>query len=122
MSSASDRDYGAEIADRLGQQGLAVRLTRFFGGAGLSKDGLQFGFVINGTFYFRVDADGRQEYAARGASPFDYVARGKTVRVAIYYEVPVDIFESDEELAQWASQAIVVATKNKSRGPKKKPV
>ncbi len=32
-----------------------MSVTRFFGGAGLSKDGVQFCFVIEGVLYLRVD-------------------------------------------------------------------
>jgi DNA transformation protein and related proteins len=55
MSLVAARDRALELADQLRAMGL-IEVRRFFGGAGLLMDGTQFGFVMKGSLYLRVDA------------------------------------------------------------------
>ncbi len=108
MSMAAARQLALEFADRLRVIG-PMSVTRFFGGAGLSKDGVQFCFVIEGVLYLRVNDANRPEYEALGAAPFTYATRSKTVRVTSYYALPDSIAEDGEALLRWAVRAVHAA-------------
>lgn len=108
MSMAAARERALEFADRLRAIG-PVSVTRFFGGAGLVKDGLQFAFVIEGTLYLRVDDLSRSDFEALGAVPFAYESQSKTVKVASYYALPDKIADDTEALVRWTIRAVHVA-------------
>jgi len=108
MSSNAARERAAELAERMRPLG-PIAITRFFGGAGLRLNEVQFAFVIKGVVYFRVDTTSRAAFEARGAKPFSYMGRNKTVLVTRYYEVPDDVVEDDDELCHWAARAIRIA-------------
>jgi len=82
-----------------------VTVTRFFGGAGLMADGVQFGLVLQGSLYLRVDAASRPAFEACGAAPFAYAGRLKQVTVASYYEAPGEVVEEPERLGDWLVRA-----------------
>jgi DNA transformation protein len=113
MSMAIERDRALEIVDRLHALG-PISVTRFFGGAGLVKNGVQFAFLIKGVLYLRVDASSRPEFEALGAAPFTYATRKKTVNVASYYELPDEIAEDTEALLCWVKKACHAAAAAKS--------
>lgn len=123
MSLAMARERAEEIADQLDSLAPIV-VTRFFSGAGLTRHGIQFAFVIRGTLYFRTDADGRPAFEAMGAGPFTYGSSKGERSLPSYYEAPVDVLDDPEELNRWAArawQAAVAAHKPKQRqGPAKK--
>ena len=113
MSGTSDRDRAREFADSLHAVG-PVTVSRFFGGAGLVKDGVQFGFVIMGSLYFRVDDTSRIAFEALGARPFSYAGKSKTITVVSYYEAPDEVIDNPGDLARWASEAHRVAACSKA--------
>lgn len=97
------------------------RSPRFFSGAGLSRNGIQFAFVIRGTVYFRTDAESRPAYEALGAAPFSYAGRTGEVTIQAYYEVPVDVLDDQDELNRWAARAYqAAAAAHKPKAPRKK--
>jgi len=79
MSHASAHKRALELADRLHVIGL-ISVTRFFGGAGLVKNGIQFAFVIKDVLYLRVDDLSRHDFEALGATPFTYATRSKLAK------------------------------------------
>jgi DNA transformation protein and related proteins len=93
-----------EIAERID---TLPRLTvsRFFSGAGLAADGVQFGFVKKGSLYLRVDDKKSAAFEALAAKPFAYAGRSKTVTVASYYEAPREIVDDPDVLGRWAAEA-----------------
>lgn len=108
-----------EIADQL--DSLApVAVTRFFSGAGLTRHGIQFGFVIRGTVYFRTDAESRPDYVAAGSEPFSYAGRNRDVTIQAYYETPVDVLDDPEELNRWAGRAYRAAVAAHKPKPRRK--
>jgi DNA transformation protein and related proteins len=114
MSMATARERALEFADRLRAIG-PVSVTRFFGGAGLAKDGVQFAFVIEGTLYLRVDDLSRPDFEALDAAPFTYTSQSKTVKVASYYELPDQIADDGEALVLWAIRAVHAAAVSKPK-------
>lgn len=112
------RERANEIADQLSALG-PIGVARFFSGAGLKMDGVQFAFVIKGTLYFRADEGSRAAFEALGSRPFSYDGRSREVVVTSYWEVPSEILEDEEELDRWAKRAIEAAQAPRpSRGRK----
>jgi DNA transformation protein len=97
-------DLATDYAQRLFTLG-DVAAMRFFGGAALRLDGVQFGMVMKGVLYFRVDDTSRNAFLAAGSGPFVYRGSARDVRVATWLSVPADILEQPEELRRWAAAA-----------------
>jgi len=104
MSLAAARERALEFAERLDAIG-PITVTRFFSGAGLVRNGVQFAFVIRGVLYLRVDDLSRPDFEALGSAPFTYAGQAKTVKVASYYELPDEIADDPDELSRWALRA-----------------
>ncbi|CAE6750290.1 TfoX/Sxy family protein [Paraburkholderia haematera] len=121
MNLSAARERALEFVDRLNMIG-PISVTRFFGGAGLVKDGIQFGFVIKGALYLRVDDLTRPAFDALGAVPFSYSGQSKTVRVASYYQLPDEIADDPHELIRWATRAIHAAAVARSKSRRSKHV
>jgi DNA transformation protein len=84
-----------------------------FGGLGLYSSGHFFGLVWNDRLFLKVDDETRPRYEAAGMPPFNpYPGRGGTFQ---YYEVPVSVLESADELTRWTRLSVHVAR----RGPVK---
>lgn len=120
MSTASARDLALDIAARLTLGPVSVK--RFFGGAALVMDGVQFGFAMKGSLYLRVDDASRAGLEAMGASPFSYDGGSRTVTVASYYETPDLILEDDAVLRHWIGRAhlAALAARNHSGATKRR--
>jgi TfoX/Sxy family transcriptional regulator of competence genes len=102
-------NLAAHLADVLAALG-AVQTKRFFGGTALSLDGVQFGFVMKGALYLRVDDTSRAHFICHDSLPFRYVgAGGRLVEVASYYSAPPEILDDSDELARWARRALEAA-------------
>lgn len=99
MSRASFLEFVLEQFQTLG----GVRSRPMFGGHGLYRDETFFAIVHRGTLYFRTDPDSREEYLARGMQPFRPNPKQTLQR---YYEVPSEVLEDPETLAQWARRAL----------------
>ena len=114
---APSADFLAFLKDQL--HGLGTITTRrMFSGASLYCDGLIFALILRDTLYFKVDDGNRQAYEAEGLEPFTYQARGKTVRIGAYWQVPERLFDEPDEMLDWARAALAAAR----RAPaKKKP-
>lgn len=100
----ADSTFVTEVVSLLAELG-EVRAKAMFGGHGLYCGLTFFGLIAEGRLYFKIDDNSRGEYVARGSGPFVY-SPGKTMKS--YYEVPREIFESDEELVRWARRAMEV--------------
>jgi DNA transformation protein len=116
VSIASAFDLARDFADRIHDVG-PVSISRFFGGAALKVDGVQFGFVMKGSLYLRVDSEGRAAFEAMGTLPFQYSSRSEKVTITSYYEVPAEVIEDPDTLSYWAVRAHAAAP-NPKRGAK----
>jgi TfoX/Sxy family transcriptional regulator of competence genes len=119
MSIAMARDHALELADRLEAMG-PLTVTRFFGGAGLVKGGVQFAFVMNGALYVRVDDVTRPGFEAMGAVPFRPGKCSLGAKPASYYALPEQIFDDHAALLAWMGKAwhAAAAAKRKTRRPR----
>ena len=91
-----------------------VSAHKMFGGAGLYCDGTMFGLIADDVAYLKVDDSNRKDFVKAGSSAFNpYPDKAKTT-IMSYYEIPVDVLENPEQLAEWAQRSLAIARKNKS--------
>lgn len=118
MSSA--REFALEVAEKITGLG-PITVRRFFSGAGLVADEVQFAFVLGGSLYLKVDDEFRATFEALGAKPFVYEGKRKPVTISSYYETPEDVIYDEEELRRWAVRSHRAAAASRlKRQPKKK--
>ena len=79
-----------------------------FGGHGLTAQGTFFGIIHKGRLYFRTHLTTQPAYQARSMKPF---RPNPSQTLKHYYEVPVEIVESPEDLVEWASRALAPAAR-----------
>ena len=94
-----------------------VRAQAMFGGVGLYADDVFFGIVAADTLYFKVDDTNRRDYelaASHAFKPYD----DKPMTMP-YYNVPADVLEDRDTLARWATRAVAVAVRGKTKKPAK---
>ena len=114
---APSADFLEFLQDQL--RGLGrITTRRMFSGAGLYCDGVIFALILRDTLYFKVDDGNRQAYEAEGLEPFTYEARGRTVRVGAYWQIPERLFDEPDEMLDWARGALAVGRR---AAAKKKP-
>lgn len=108
---AVSRSYREWVEEQLGAV-LPVRTRAMFGGLGIYSGDLFFALVDDDVLYFKVDDGNRGEFEAAGKGPF--LPYGDPERPMQYYEVPADVLEDPELLAQWAEAALDVARRARS--------
>lgn len=104
----SFRDFVLDQLRPLGE----VRCRAMFGGYGLYLGADFFGIIFEGRLYFKTDATTRESYRSLGMGPF---APGAAQVLKSYYEVPEEIVEDDERLADWARKAAVAGRARQMR-------
>jgi DNA transformation protein and related proteins len=107
--SAEYKDYVLEFLEPL----FPVRISRFFGGIGISYDAVQFAMIMGNSLYFVVDENTRKKYEHAGMQPFSYMTQRGRIQVRKYFELPEDVLNDPEQLRLWANEAIQVAAKTK---------
>jgi DNA transformation protein len=122
-ATADRDDFTDYLIDALAELG-PIEVKRFFGGKGLKLDQVLVGFVIQGTFWLRVDESGRAAMAAAGSGPFSYQRQGRRIDVNGYYAVPAAMLEDTDELIDWVRRAYHVAAIDREAKPPrpKKPI
>lgn len=115
--SESFKDY---VLDQLGllDQLSFIKVKKMFGGAGLYYEGLIFGLLADDVLYFKVDDSNRGDYEEAGTAAFQPFAHKPLVMP--YYEVPAEIMENREQLADWAWKALAVSKNNPPKKSKQK--
>lgn len=104
-------EYLGYVLEQLEDLG-SVTARKMFGGVGLYHGSLFFALIASDVLYFKVDARSRPEYEAQGMKPFKpYPGRPTTMG---YFEVPPEILEDREALADWAETAVGVARNAKA--------
>ncbi len=111
MSVSNDfRDF---VLEQLASTGR-VAPRAMFGGVGLYLDGLFFALIDDDTLYFKADDASRKRYEAAGSRPFcpDPSRPGQAMG---YWQVPADVLEDGEALAEWAREAVAVALSRRGK-------
>ncbi len=109
MASASE--FADQVVGRLLPFG-PVAARRMFGGFGVYLDGVMFGLIGWNTLYFKVDDGNRGDFERAGMEPFTYQGKTKPIRMS-YYQVPGEVFDDAERLAEWAASALAAARRAK---------
>ena len=92
---------------------MPVTTRQLFGLSGLYLDGQYFGFVSDGTLYFRTDEASRADYKTRGMSAFQLSTRPRGPKtVDRNFQVPPDVLEDEDMLRTWATRAAEAAKKS----------
>jgi len=114
--SVSFRTY---LLEQLGQV-RPISSRAMFGGMAFFAEGLTFALVADDTLYFKVDDSNRPDFVAAGMGPF--LPFGDPDKPMQYYQLPEEVMEDSDELAQWMAKAIAVAQRAKAKAkPKAKP-
>jgi DNA transformation protein len=108
---ALSREFRAFVEEVLSDFG-PVRIKPMFGGAGISKDGVNFGFIVADTLYFKADDANRAAFEAEGMDRFSYTAKGKPIDTS-YWRVPERLLEDPEAIHEWAREALAAAQRAK---------
>ncbi len=116
VSRSDDRDaFKNFVLDQL--RGLGpVEAKRMFGGFGLYHRELFFAIIADDRLYFKTSEKTVSEYLEWGMRPFQTSSR-QTLKN--YYEVPADVLEDDERLAEWAQNAVEVAVQSGGKKQRK---
>lgn len=89
------------------------RMRKMFGGIGMFKDDIMFGMITSkDQLYFRTDPINVGDYEAAGMQSFYHE---KSKGGMPYYEVPPEIFNAPDKLAQWAQAAFLAAERAKKK-------
>ena len=94
-----------------------IKMRKMFGGHGIYQHGIFFALVIEDILYFKVDDTNRPDYQAQGSQPFTYEGKSGKQITMNYWQVPVDVLEDSDLLAEWAHKAVLVA--KRAAAPKK---
>lgn len=101
-----------------------VTVRRMFSGHGVSVDGVTFALALRSGLYLRADESTIARFEAEGCGPFQYEARGKTVVVRSYWQMPARLFDEPDDVAEWARAALVAAERaalaKRAKAPKRK--
>jgi DNA transformation protein len=103
------------VQDQLHDLGVSPR--RMFGGYGLYHQGVFFAIVAGDQLYFKTNEQNRSDYVENGMGPFQ---PNEKQTLSSYYEVPVEVIEDGEQLAEWARKAIAAQEAEKRSGKGKK--
>ena len=99
--AAKNNGFKDFVLDQLADlRGVTVRTM--FGGYGLSLNTSFFGIIHKDRLYFKVTEATLPRYKEQGMKPFRPNAK-QTLKS--FYEVPIDVLEDAEALAQWATEA-----------------
>ena len=111
--------FGAFVLDQLSAlDGIDAR--PMFGGAGFYLDGEFFGILYEEQLYFRASAETIADYKKRGMKPFAPF-EGRKGESRRYYQVPVEIIESAEDLVRWARAARQASPPTSKKSVRKRP-
>jgi DNA transformation protein len=107
-TAANQSEFVIYVTEQL-QRWAPVSARRLFGGNGIYRGDTIFGIVSRDTLFFRTDEVNQPDFVAAGMGPFRVKRPGKDFLSLAYYEVPADIIEDPELLAQWAGGAFAAA-------------
>ena len=106
---SASAEFVAFVREQLTPLGALTDGT-FFGGHALKQHGRQFAMVMGNTLYFRVDDTTRPDFEKRGCQAFSYATKTKVVQVRKYFSAPLELFDDQAQMLNWARQAIRAAS------------
>ena len=103
-----DTGYLHYILDEVLTDIPGITFRGMFSGFGLYKNGVIFGMILGTQLYFKTDEETRKDYEARGSTQFSFEKKNKKIMLTAYYEVPSEIMEDREEIAEWVEKAVAI--------------
>ena len=101
-------DYLAYVLDQLATFDKVVA-KRMFGGYGLYAQERFFALIADDTLYFKANDSTREGFLKRNCPPFRPRADDPKAYSMSYYQVPADVLDDPDQLADWARKALDVA-------------
>ena len=99
------------VLDQL--EGFGASTRRMFGGTALYRGDAMFGFAYHDRIYFKIDDRNREDYTQAGMEVLIYAPDKTAQRIGSLMEVPADVLEDSDELAEWAAKAVNAARASK---------
>lgn len=82
-------------------------MRRMFGGSGIYRDSVMFGLIASDILYLRTGDGNRAGFERSGMSAFTYRHKNNKGPVTMpYSEVPADILDDPDALAEWSIKAL----------------
>jgi DNA transformation protein len=97
-----------------------VQARRMFGGAGLFRDGVMFGLLLNDVVYFRVDDALAADLKTQGSVPWVYTRNGKPREMG-YWRMPETAADDPDEAVAIARRAFAAAVARKAASAAPRP-
>ncbi len=122
VARASEAQDGfiAYVTDQM-RPWAGVSSRRLFGGHGIYRGERIFAIVTRDTLYFRTDGINRPDFEAAGMGPLRVGKSGRERIALSYHEVPAEVIEEPEQLAQWAERAFAAALRRaEAKAPRAK--
>ncbi|HEY3270788.1 MAG TPA: TfoX/Sxy family protein [Geothrix sp.] len=110
--------YRTYLLEQMGQI-RPVTSRPMFGGLCFFTEGRAFALAADDTLYFKVDDSNRPDFIAAGMGPF--LPFGDPGKPMGYYQLPEEVLEDPDLLAEWMAKAIAVAARAKAKA-KPKPM
>ena len=82
-----------------------------FGGYGLYRDAIIFGFLVDGELYLKVDGLNKCDFQAISSHPFIYEAKGKAMEMS-YWHLPEYMIEEADIFIEWAEKSYQASIRN----------
>lgn len=86
-----------------------VSIRRMFGGAGIFRDGLMFGLIIDDQIYLKADDHNRPDYESLGQAPLGFERKDGRFMAMSYYVIPDALYDDTDEFTVWAGNAFAAA-------------
>jgi DNA transformation protein and related proteins len=78
-----------------------VTIRSMFGGAGVLRNDLMFGLVIDDVLYLKADATSKAAFEQEGLEPFIYEGKGKPKQLG-YWLAPSRCMDDPDEMVAWS--------------------
>lgn len=108
---AVSAEYRAFLEEQFGRV-EPVTTRAMFGGLGIYARGYFFALAADNVLYFKAGAANVADFEARNCAPFRPYDDERTMA---YREVPGDVLEDVDLLADWMNKAIAVAAEAKGK-------
>lgn len=98
-----------------------IRIRSMFGGAGIFRDDLMFGLIIEDQIYLKTDNHNRTDFEEAGQRPFLFERKDGRITAMSYYLIPDALYDDTGELSAWAQKAFAAAQRGATKkSPRRK--
>jgi DNA transformation protein len=91
-----------------------ITSRKMFGGYGVYLDGVIFAIITaDGELRFKANDETKEQYESLGGKQFIYTGHKKGPMPMPYWQVPAEIMEDRERIAEWAHEAAEISKQSK---------